>query len=258
MVYKVRFEPPTNGLSPLQFCGPRIADFPRRVKSMPVQFMTEHREKTSVNLSSARFLVSAHFRRDWPAADAVEVAFAGRSNVGKSSAINVITNRRGLAKTSKTPGRTRQIVFFELDSGQRLVDLPGYGFAKVPLEVRRHWEKIITEYLASRPTLAGLILPVDSRRLLTPLDEQMLDWCQSASIRVHILLTKSDKLSRNQARQALFKVEEQLAGRTDVSVQLFSALKKAGLEEARNIIIALLTGKKNPGAYQAERMPGLE
>lgn len=201
----------------------------------------ERRER--INLNSASFLVSAHFKRDWPAPTRAELAFAGRSNVGKSSAINAITNRRGLAKTSKTPGRTRQIVFFELDSGHRLVDLPGYGFAKVPAQVKRHWEKIISDYLANRSTLRALILPMDARRPLTPLDRQMLEWSGAAGLAVHILLTKSDKLGRSQAAQTLKRVRQEVADRGPVTVQLFSALTKAGVEEAKEVIIRFLEGE---------------
>ena len=156
-----------------------------------------------VNLNSATFVISAHLPKQWPHSEYPEVAFAGRSNVGKSSAINAITNRRGLAKTSKTPGRTQQIVFFELAGGQHLVDLPGYGFAKVPEKVRRHWESSIANYLKNRENLRALILPMDARRPLTPLDQQMLEWCITYELPVHILLTKADKLSNSQARSTL-------------------------------------------------------
>ncbi|KAA3624712.1 MAG: YihA family ribosome biogenesis GTP-binding protein [Proteobacteria bacterium] len=193
-----------------------------------------------INLNSARFLVSAHYKRDWPEPTRSELAFAGRSNVGKSSAINAITRRRGLAKTSKTPGRTQQIVFFELDCGHRLVDLPGYGFAKVPLDIRRHWERIISDYLANRETLRALILPMDARRPLTPLDRQMLDWSAAANLAVHILLTKSDKLSRNQAARALLSVRRELADVPRTTVQLFSAQTRTGVDEASKAIIGFL------------------
>ncbi len=192
------------------------------------------------DLSSARFIASAHLRRQWPAPGAAEVAFAGRSNVGKSSAINAITGRKGLAKTSKTPGRTRQIVFFELSSGHRLVDLPGYGFAKVPADVRRHWERTITDYLSQREPLRALILPVDARRLLTPLDEQMLNWCEAADLSVHILLTKADKLSRSQAARALAAVSRAIADRPKTTIGLFSAHDRRGIDEARAVVLEFL------------------
>ncbi|MFT5115163.1 MAG: GTP-binding protein [Parasphingorhabdus sp.] len=193
-----------------------------------------------VNLNSATFVISAHLQSQWPDPELPEVAFAGRSNVGKSSAINAITNHRGLAKTSKTPGRTQQIVFFDLATEQRLVDLPGYGFAKVPLNVRRHWEESIANFLKKRQSLRALILPMDSRRPLTPLDQQMLDWCLTNELPVHILLTKADKLSNSQAKTALLSVKKTIQNMPDVSVQLFSVLKKVGLEEARSVIIDFL------------------
>lgn len=196
--------------------------------------------KRSINLNTARFIASAHFRRDWPEPGRPELAFAGRSNVGKSSAINAITNHKGLAKTSKTPGRTQQIVFFELDSGHRLVDLPGYGFAKVPVSIRQHWEKLVSDYLSNRPTLRALILPMDARRPLTPLDRQMLDWSAVAGLAVHILLTKSDKLSRNQAAASMIALRKEIAGKPRVTAQLFSALRKQGVEEASAVIIDFL------------------
>ncbi len=194
----------------------------------------------TINLNTANYLAAAHLRSQWPQASMPEVAFAGRSNVGKSSAINAITNRRGLAKTSKTPGRTQQIVFFELESGQHLVDLPGYGFAKVPLDIRRHWEKLISDYLTNRKTLKALILPMDVRRPLTPLDHQMLDWCREVDLPVHILLTKADKLSRNQASRALLGLRNNLSNYPVTGTQLFSALKKDGVTEARAAIIRFL------------------
>ncbi len=193
------------------------------------------------NLNSAEFVISAHRPAQWPPPDMPEVAFAGRSNVGKSSAINAITRRRGLARTSKTPGRTQQIVFFQLSSGHRLVDLPGYGFAKVPLEVRRHWEKTISRYLAERESLRALILPMDSRHPLTPLDRQMVQWCLQAGLAIHILLTKADKLSRNQQMKALGAVRRELEDFPGISVQLFSATARTGTDEAEAGIIKFLT-----------------
>ncbi|GJL81654.1 MAG: putative GTP-binding protein EngB [marine bacterium B5-7] len=198
--------------------------------------MNESRKVTAIDLNSARFIISAHLPSQWPEETLSEVAFAGRSNVGKSSAINTIVRRRGLAKTSKTPGRTRQIVFFELDSGRRIVDLPGYGYAKVPLEVRRHWEQTITDYLTNRETLRALILPMDARRPLTPLDLQMLEITARADLPVHILLTKSDKLSRNRAAAALLETKKLLNNEPGVSVQLFSSVDRTGVDEAIDAI----------------------
>jgi len=193
-----------------------------------------------ISLNSAKYLAAAHLKRQWPDPLGAEVAFAGRSNVGKSSAINAITDHKGLAKTSKTPGRTQQIVFFELNSGDRLVDLPGYGFAKVPPDVRRHWERTIMDYLQTREPLQGLVLPMDIRHPLTPLDEQMLQWCTAVDLPVYVLLTKADKLSRNKAGSALLQVRQQLRNYSVSGIQLFSALKKQGVIEAREAILQFL------------------
>lgn len=171
------------------------------------------------------------------------MAFAGRSNVGKSSAINALTGRRGLAHTSKTPGRTQQIVFFELDGGPRLVDLPGYGYAKVPDRVRASWATLIEGYLTRRESLRGLILVMDARRPLTELDQHMLAWCEPGGLPVHILLTKIDKLGRGQARQAEQTVARAAASLANtVTVQQFSALKRLGVDEAQDRVVDWLTG----------------
>jgi len=175
-----------------------------------------------------------------------EVAFAGRSNSGKSSALNALTQRKSLARTSKTPGRTQHLVFFELDGERRLVDLPGYGFAKVPEKVRRHWGLAMETYLSGRESLRGLVLMMDVRHPLTDFDKQMLQWCQHAGMPVHILLTKADKLKRGPAMSTLLKVQKTLAEQHNVSVQLFSALKHTGVEQARAVLdtwLALPAGK---------------
>jgi GTP-binding protein len=173
----------------------------------------------------------------------------GRSNVGKSSAINTITNRRSLARTSKTPGRTRQIVFFRLDDDCRLVDLPGYGYAKVPESLRRHWGQMIERFLHTRMSLRGLILLMDIRHPLTVLDRQMLEWSESADLAVHVLLTKSDKLSRSKAQQSLREVKMRLSGLcNEVSVQLFSSANRTGCLEARDILVKWL-------AHSERKMP---
>ncbi len=175
-----------------------------------------------------------------------EVAFAGRSNAGKSSALNALTQRKSLARTSKTPGRTQHLVFFELDGERRLVDLPGYGYAKVPEKVRRHWGLAMEAYLSGRKSLRGLVLMMDVRHPLTDFDKQMLQWCQHAGMPVHILLTKADKLKRGPAMSTLLKVQKTLAQQHNVSVQLFSALKHTGVEQAREVLdswLALPAGK---------------
>lgn len=193
-----------------------------------------------IDFSPAEYLVSAHLVRQRPEDSGAEVAFAGRSNVGKSSAINVIANRRGLARTSKTPGRTQQIVFFGVREGIRLVDLPGYGFAKAPERLRRHWEQLVSDYLEHRQSLRGLVIPMDIRRPLTPLDARMVNWAYRLSLPVHILLTKADKLSRGKATATLHAVLGELEELPLISVQLFSATKRQGVDEARERISELL------------------
>jgi len=194
-------------------------------------------------LNTACFTVAAAERWQWPARPGAEVAFAGRSNVGKSSAINAITRRRGLARTSKTPGRTQQIVFFDLADGARLVDLPGYGYAKVPDALRAHWAASIESYLTEREVLRGLILLMDSRHPLTELDRLLLDWCEAAGLPVHVLLTKIDKLGRGAAKQSEMSVTRELSARTNpVTLQQFSALKQTGVEQAREQVVAWLRG----------------
>lgn len=180
----------------------------------------------------AKFILSANAAEQFVPDDGVEVAVAGRSNAGKSSAINVIVNRRQFARTSKTPGRTQLVNFFDLRDGQRLVDLPGYGFAKVSAAVRQHWGRLLESYFEQRDSLAGLLLVVDVRRQLTDFDRQMLTFADSVDLPVHVLLTKADKLKRGQAATALLQVKKALGERA--SVQLFSALKKQGVEEARD------------------------
>lgn len=190
----------------------------------------------------AAFSTSAAKLAQCPADEGWEVAFAGRSNAGKSSAINSLTDNKKLAKTSKTPGRTQLINFFELSDSQRLVDLPGYGFAKVPKAVKVEWVKQLENYLAKRQCLRGMILLMDVRHPLQPFDQQMLDWALAAYMPVHILLTKADKLKRGPASSTLLKVQSQLKAHQDlVSVQLFSALKHTGHEELIQVLDGWLT-----------------
>ena len=169
-----------------------------------------------------------------------EVAFAGRSNAGKSSAINVIVARKNLARTSKTPGRTQLVNFFRLAEDRRLVDLPGYGFARVPDRVRNHWRRLMEAYFRERRSLAGLMLIMDCRRPLLDFDVQMLDWASHMQRPVHILLTKADKLSRGKASATLHAVRREVG--EGVGVQLFSALKGTGVDEARAALERLLAG----------------
>lgn len=191
---------------------------------------------------NAQFHISAHHLRDLPPATGIEVAFAGRSNAGKSSALNTLANHNRLAFVSKQPGRTQLINFFTLGDDKHLVDLPGYGYAKVPEAMRAHWQSVLSRYLSERTSLTGLVLVMDSRHPLTPLDRQMLDWFCPSGKPVHVLLTKSDKLSRNEAIQTLMKVKQELESTwgKNVSAQLFSSLKKHGVEEAEKIIGAWL------------------
>jgi GTP-binding protein len=184
----------------------------------------------------ARLLVSVAAPGQFPADVGAEVAFAGRSNVGKSSAINAIVQRQGLARTSKTPGRTRLLNFFELESAKRLIDLPGYGYASVPAAERRAWLPLL-EALRARASLRGLFLIVDARRGLGEGDQGLLDWALPAQ-RVHVLLSKADKLNRNDAASVLKAASQQLAGRG--TAQLFSALKGTGLHEAQETLAAWL------------------
>ncbi len=197
----------------------------------------------------ARFLKSANSPAQFVPDEGREVAVAGRSNAGKSSAINVIVNRRQFARTSKTPGRTQLINFFAIGDGRRLVDLPGYGFARVADSVRDHWGRLIQCYFEGRQSLSGLLLVVDSRRGVGDFDRQLLELCASVGVPVHLLLTKADKLKRGQAAAALADARRELGDRA--TVQLFSATKQTGLAEAREALAALLDGTR-PGAGGGE------
>lgn len=186
----------------------------------------------------AKFVLSANEPGQFLADEGAEVAFAGRSNAGKSSAINALVNRRQFAKTSKTPGRTQLVNFFELGEGIRLVDLPGYGFARVSGAVRDHWGRLITGYFESRESLTGLFIIVDVRRGLLEGDLRMLELADSVRLPTHVLLSKADKLKRGQAADALQKAGRILDGHA--SVQLFSALKRTGVDEARQTLAGFL------------------
>lgn len=186
----------------------------------------------------ARFVSSANAPGQFLPDSGSEVAVAGRSNAGKSSAINVIVNRRQFARTSKTPGRTQLVNFFELADGRRLVDLPGYGFAKVAESVQRHWGDLLQQYFETRQSLRGLILVVDIRRQLKDFDRQMLAFAESVGLPTHILLMKADKLKRGQASAALLQVKKELGD--SATVQLFSALNKSGADEARLVLARFL------------------
>lgn len=193
----------------------------------------------------AQFLTTAADWHQLPVDGAPEVAFAGRSNAGKSSAINALANRTRLAFVSKTPGRTQNINFFRLRSGALLADLPGYGYAAVPAAMRRHWQQFIARYLAERVPLTGLVLVVDARRAMTDLDRQMLDWFLPSLRPTHILLTKADKFTVAEQRRILAGVQGELgknygAYADRIGVQLFSATRKLGLAEAEEAVGAWL------------------
>jgi GTP-binding protein len=188
-----------------------------------------------------RFVTSANRVAQLPPDTGAEVSVSGRSNAGKSSAINVITGRKGLARTSKAPGATRLINFFELEPGRRLVDLPGYGFAKVPGAMREHWGELISAYFKRRESLRGAIVVMDVRHPLTANDRDMLAVARSRNVPVHVLLTKADKLGRGAARQTLAGFLRD-AGK-GVTAQLFSALNGEGLEEARRMLERMLDGR---------------
>jgi GTP-binding protein len=187
----------------------------------------------------AKFLLSANAPQQFVDDVGREVAVAGRSNAGKSSAINVIVNRRQFARTSKTPGRTQLINFFALRDGERLVDLPGYGFARVDAGTREHWGELIQGYFMQRQSLKGLLLVVDVRRGLMDFDRQMLALAREVTLPVHVLLTKADKLKRGKAAAALLQARKQLGD--SAGVQLFSALRQNGLDEARARLAEFLT-----------------
>jgi GTP-binding protein len=192
---------------------------------------------SAFGLQKAAYALSVHDPRELPAPGAPEIAFAGRSNAGKSSAINALTGRRRLAFVSKTPGRTQLINFFTLGKGAFLVDLPGYGYADAPIAVRRHWEMLVGEYIAQRDSLAVVVVVMDARHPLTPLDRQLIGWLRDAGRSTHVMLTKSDKLSKQEAQRTLSTVRKDL----DVlcpgaSLQLFSSLKSEGIEEATRVL----------------------
>ncbi|GAH02716.1 unnamed protein product, partial [marine sediment metagenome] len=178
---------------------------------------------------SAAYIISAHKLTQLPADEGIEVAFAGRSNAGKSSAINALTEQNSLARTSKTPGRTQQIIIFNIDQQRRIADLPGYGYAKVPAQLRAHWKKVMQRYFETRKSLHGVVLVMDIRHPMRPFDQQMVDWCEYSQIPCHILLTKADKLKRGPAQSTLLKVRKSLPARA--TAQTFSASKKQGKEQ---------------------------
>ncbi len=196
---------------------------------------------------NATFHITVAQIRDLPVDSLAEVAFAGRSNAGKSSAINTLCNHKRLAFVSKMPGRTQHLNFFRVEEGRFLVDLPGYGFARAPKDQKHVWQALIGGYLARRPQLAGLVLIMDSRHPLTELDRSLLEWFRPSGKPVHVLLSKSDKLSRGPAQQTLRQVRAELAEMgMNATVQLFSSLKRDGADEAEGVLRAWLGVSGNP------------
>jgi GTP-binding protein len=204
---------------------------------------------TRFPLAKAAYSISVHDPRELPRPGVPEIAFAGRSNAGKSSAINTLAGQKRLAFVSKTPGRTQLINFFNLGGTAFLVDLPGYGYAGVPGEVREHWRHLVGTYIAERQSLAAVVVVMDSRHPLTELDRTLLDWLKTAGRRAHVLLTKSDKLSKQAAQSTLARVRRDLAESFPAaSVQLFSSLKREGIEEAARVLAHLAIGKNKAPA----------
>jgi GTP-binding protein len=210
----------------------------------------------------AVFLTTVANLRDLPVDSVCEVAFAGRSNAGKSSAINTLAGRVRLAYVSKTPGRTQHLNYFTLTEGKYFVDLPGYGYAKAPEAIRSQWEGLIGPYLSTREQLAGLVVIMDIRRPFTDLDIRLIDWFRPTGRPIHILLSKADKLSRQEQTKVVFSVKAELATWGDselYSVQLFSSLKKTGVEDAERVLSAWLGITRKPPEKKvpvAVKVPG--
>tara|TARA_R110001592_G_scaffold258236_4_gene522032 strand:+ start:6549 stop:7292 length:744 start_codon:yes stop_codon:yes gene_type:complete len=211
-----------------------------------LQEITTLQNSVNIDFKSAVFTQSASKLSNCPPDYGIEIAFAGRSNAGKSSAINSLTENKKLARTSKTPGRTQLINFFALsEPGLSLVDLPGYGFAKVSLDLKAEWGKHLDDYLRNRESLACLVLIVDIRRLLTQFDEMLLEWSKNRSLPVLILLTKSDKLNYGPGKQAVLQVKKELKEHHKlIDVILFSSLKKTGIKECRRALTDLINEQK--------------
>jgi len=201
---------------------------------------------SSIHLTKATFTLSAPDIRRLPDDTGIEVAFAGRSNAGKSSALNTLTNQKGLARISKTPGRTQLINVFEIAENKRLIDLPGYGFAKVPMEMKKKWQKALGEYLEKRESLKGLVVLMDIRHPLKDLDMDLIEWAAEGELPVLALLTKCDKLSQGARSTEVLKVKKALAKlNADIRVQAFSSLKYTGSEQATAIICDWFADEEN-------------
>ncbi|HXF78493.1 MAG TPA: ribosome biogenesis GTP-binding protein YihA/YsxC [Usitatibacter sp.] len=241
-------------MSPAKAVKTRIRE-PRKRKdsdSSVARGAPARRAGPSLALAQAAYALSVHDPRELPPPGVPELAFAGRSNAGKSSAINALTGRTRLAFVSKTPGRTQLINFFSLGKSAYLVDLPGYGYAGVPGEVRAHWEDLVGGYIANRESLAAVVVVMDARHPLTALDRQLIEWLKGANRRAHVLLTKADKLSRQAATATLARVRRDLAQICPGSTaQLFSSLKREGIDEAARAL-AHLASEKNKAPAKGE------
>ncbi|ASG66842.1 YihA family ribosome biogenesis GTP-binding protein [Idiomarina piscisalsi] len=188
-----------------------------------------------LNYASASFVTSAPDITKLPPDTGIEIAFAGRSNAGKSSALNTLTRQKALARTSKTPGRTQLINVFELDSGERLIDLPGYGFAKVPMAVKEKWQKALAEYLQKRDSLKGIVVLMDIRHPFRETDQELIYWAADCGIPVLALLTKADKLKQGPRKSTVLQARQaSIAFNGDVQVEAFSSLKRIGVEQLEN------------------------
>jgi len=213
--------------------------------------MTEDTPK--IHFNTAKYQISASKLNQCPEDIGAEVAFAGRSNAGKSSAINALTQQTNLARTSKTPGRTQLINFFSLNiEGLRIVDLPGYGYAKVPVAMKQHWQQHLDEYLQKRECLQGVVLVMDIRHPMKEFDEMMVGWCQATGIPLHVLLTKADKLKRGPQQNTLLKLRRELKAvlGDKVSVQVFSALKKQGVDLLQNRLSSWMLPEEDVAAEE--------
>ena len=231
---------------------------PDKANIVPKRHRPAH-EPWAAALEQAHFVTTAAQWDQLPEGGAPEVAFAGRSNAGKSSAINALTRRARLAFSSKTPGRTRHINFFRVRSGAMLADLPGYGYAQAPASVRRHWQHFVARYLAQRDCLVGLVLIMDARHSMTALDRQALDWMRPSGLPIHLLLAKSDKLGRAEQRQVLEDVRHTLASdyaEAMISAQLFSATTGQGVEEAREVVASWLDASGRAPQKERPRCQG--
>ena len=206
-----------------------------------------------MRIENARYHLSVHDPKLLPGDTLPEIAFIGRSNAGKSSALNTLAGRRRLAFVSKTPGRTQLINFFAVDEDAFLVDLPGYGYAGVPLAVRQHWDTLVGEYVFHRGALAGVVIVMDSRHPLTPQDRRLLDWLLPSGRQVHVLLSKSDKLSAQAAQRTLAQARKDLAQvYPGATAQLFSSLKRTGTAEAQACIEAWVAAHKQKAPAKGE------